>query len=81
MNLLWQIVQDDSKVSQAIADAALKQLLKVASSRSLHDHKNMLIKTFVDHIHNRQSVHQSILLLQKVIRMLSLSLVTEINPL
>lgn len=68
MNLLWQIVQDDSKVDQTIADAALAQLSKIIASYSLRVHRNMLIQTFIDHIRNRQSVHQSIVLLQKVLR-------------
>ncbi|ELR25257.1 uncharacterized protein ACA1_290210 [Acanthamoeba castellanii str. Neff] len=68
MNLLWQIVQDDSKVEQSIADAALSQLCKVVSAYNLRIHRNMLIQIFCDHIRNRVSVHQSIVLLQKVLQ-------------
>jgi aminoglycoside phosphotransferase family enzyme len=73
MNLLWQIVQDDSKVEQSIADAALNQLCKVLATYNLRTHRNMLIQTFCDHIRNRVSVHQSIVLLQKVLRTCSSS--------
>ncbi len=73
MNLLWQIVQDDSKVEQSIADAALSQLCKVVSAYTLRIHRNMLIQIFCDHIRNRVSVHQSIVLLQKVLRTQSFS--------
>lgn len=73
MNLLWQIVQDDSKVEQSIADAALSQLCKVVSAYNLRIHRNMLIQIFCDHIRNRVSVHQSIVLLQKVLRTQSFS--------
>jgi len=66
LNVLWQLVQDDSIVEQSIVDLALNQMFKLIIQYSMRPHRYALMKSWVDRIRKRQSVQQCIVLLQKV---------------
>lgn len=42
LNVLWQLIQDDTQVDQAIVDAALNQLHKLTASYTLKPHRSVV---------------------------------------
>ncbi|KAL6077589.1 USP domain-containing protein [Balamuthia mandrillaris] len=67
MNLLWQLVQDDSAAEQPIVDLAMEQLMKMTGGYSLRPHRYKLIDIFIDKVAKRESVMQCLALLRNIV--------------
>eukprot|EP01087_Luapelamoeba_hula_P010523 TRINITY_DN2786_c0_g2_i1.p2 TRINITY_DN2786_c0_g2~~TRINITY_DN2786_c0_g2_i1.p2 ORF type:complete len:2352 (-),score=229.36 TRINITY_DN2786_c0_g2_i1:29-7084(-) len=66
-NVLWQLIQDDSQVDQAIVDVALAQLVKLLVAFGFRPHRYALLCTWLDRIMKGQSVYQCITLMHKML--------------